>query len=200
MNDLELENGYRLAFDNAQKLIDEADILDGFDLYPRAYALYQLSIEEIGKCSILYRAILDYFMGTLITIDYLNKLGFFDHKTKTRESMISEILVIERFERSIGQDSGLKEEIADEYRNVKESNMKKNQSLYVDLVDDKFVSPVSMITKQMVEGIKLKARIRYKAIEPLLKPLCEMKNIAIELKTILCDPEKIKEMEKKYAR
>lgn len=51
----ELKNGFDLALENARDLFDEAKGLAIFEHYSRAYTLYQLSIEEVGKCIILLR-------------------------------------------------------------------------------------------------------------------------------------------------
>ena len=61
MTDVELERGYKLTYENATNLIKEADLLFQNNYLPRAYTLYQLAIEEIGKCTIIYRAIIEFY-------------------------------------------------------------------------------------------------------------------------------------------
>ena len=199
MNDSEIEKGYKITFENARKLIEEADGLKLFERFSRAYSLYQLAIEEIGKCIILFRALLDFYLGKSINKDYLDSMGFFNHKKKTRESLISELFAIISFEKSTGKETNLKQKIFDDYNSVHELNNKKNQSLYVDIIDDKFKSPDSIITKEMVDDISTTAHIRLKAIEPFLRPLIEMKEIAKKLDELTNNPEKVKEIEQKYA-
>jgi len=51
----------------------------------------------------------------------------------------------------------------------------------------------------MVDDISTTAHIRLKAIEPFLRPLIEMKEIAKKLDELTNNPEKVKEIEQKYA-
>ena len=194
MTDKDLEKAYNLTFNNAKELIEEADGLRIFERYPRAYTLYQLTIEEIGKCNIIYSAILDFYMGTTIDNNYLKKRGFFDHKEKTKSSLSSELIAIKSFEKHIGKETNLSQKVVDDYNNVEEINNKKNQSLYVGLIGDNFFAPSSMITKEMVDGIFMTAHIRWKATEPQLQPLETMKVIAEGVKDLLENPEKVVEL------
>lgn len=163
----------------------------------RAYTLFQLAIEEIGKCYILSRAILDYYMGTMINEDYLKGLGFCNHKIKTKESLELELRAIQAFEKHIGLEIGLIQVLINDVQNVDEINKRKNRSLYVDIEENKFVSPISEITKEIAEEIQDKAIFRLKAIEPIWQPLSETRKIAEKLKIILEDPKKLAEMKRK---
>jgi AbiV family abortive infection protein len=58
MDRTEYLNGINKSLDNASELYDDAEILFKLKRYPRAYTLYQLSIEEIGKVSIIYNFLL----------------------------------------------------------------------------------------------------------------------------------------------
>jgi len=58
MTEVQLLNGLKLSYENASQLIEEADGLFIFERYSRAYALYQLAIEEVGKALIIFQAIL----------------------------------------------------------------------------------------------------------------------------------------------
>ena len=197
MTDIELENGYKLTYENATNLIKEADLLFQNIFLPRAYTLYQFAIEEIGKCSILYKAIIEYNWGVPINFDYLKQKGFTDHKSKTKDSLHTELFAIQMFEKHIGAESSLKESIYWDYDNVNLINDKKNNSLYVGLSDQKFLSPNQAISYKDVAEIQYKAKIRLKTSENHLRPLEEMKEIALQLKEILEDPEKAKEFESK---
>ena len=199
MNDVELENGLKLTYKNAIRLIEEADGLLIFERYSRAYTLYQLAAEEIGKFVLIFHAMLDFYNGIVIDEKYFEDKAFRDHKPKTKKSLLIELIVIEHFEKYIGHETGLKQKIWDDYENVNELNNRKNQSLYVSIKDDKFVFPDSIITKDMVNNIGLLTKIRLKGIEPFNKPLPIMKKIASGLQEILNNPEKIKEIENKYA-
>lgn len=72
----EIKNGFDLALDNAKDLFEEANGLAIFEHYSRAYTLYQLSIEEVGKCIILFRALIEGSLGANIDYSYLKSLGY----------------------------------------------------------------------------------------------------------------------------
>ena len=46
----QLHNAFDLTLSNAKQLKEEADTLYVFEHYAMAYTLYQLAIEEVGKC------------------------------------------------------------------------------------------------------------------------------------------------------
>lgn len=198
MTDTELERGYKLTFENVKRLLEEADGLRIFDRYERAYTLYQLAIEEIGKCSILFRAIINFYLEETIDLNYLKKEGYFQHQAKTLESLKSEIIAITFFEESIGKKTGLIEETLYDYSHVEDLNNNKNDSLYVGIKDEIFYAPNTTITKEKTEDIAFKAHLRYKAIEPFLQPLEEMKKIADGVKELSSNPDEIKKLEEKY--
>lgn len=75
----EFKNGFDLALENARDLFDEAKGLAIFEHYSRAYTLYQLSIEEAGKCIIFLHALIESSRGVNIDHHYLKSLGYFDH-------------------------------------------------------------------------------------------------------------------------
>ena len=199
MDDKTLEKGYRLTFDNAEQLIIDADILKKSGRHQRAYTLYQLAIEEIGKCRILWKAIIEYYHGKEITLKYLKKNGFINHQGKTKESLTSEFSAIWFYEQSSGNKlDEMKNQIGDDYKNVSVIDLKKNRSLYVDVESDNFISPVDSITKEMVDEIELKAKIRFNSEEPIMKSLEEMKKTAQGIKELENNPEKLKSLLSKY--
>jgi len=185
MTDTELENGFMLSLKNAQRLIEEADGLAIFERFSRAYTLYQLGIEEIGKCLIIYNALLDYYNGESIDAPYLKKHGFFEHKDKTQESLKLELLVIDFFEKHIGRETGFKQKIIDDFNNVNQINNNKNNSLYVSIKDNTFCFPDNVITIEMVNEIALLAKIRLEAIKPFQRPLTEIETIARGVKELI---------------
>jgi len=198
MNDVELENGLKLTYENATRLIEEAEGLVVFERYSRAYTLFQLATEEIGKFILIFHALLDFYNGITIDEKYFKDNHFKDHMHKTKKSLLIELIVIEHFESHIGHETGLKQKIWNDFNNVNELNNRKNQSLYVSIKDDKFVFPDTVITKDMVNDIGLLTKIRLKGIEPFIQPLPKMQEIAIGLKELLNNPDKIKEIENKY--
>lgn len=164
----ELKNGFDLALENARDLLDEAKGLAIFEHYSRAYTLYQLSIEEVGKCIILLRALIESSLGVNIDHHYLKSLGYFDHQSKTKTSLVAESVMLKFFEKSTGQDiTELLKELKYDAQHVKDINALKNKSLYVGFNGNKFVAPKSVITKEMVDDIAFKADIRIHAIIPM---------------------------------
>ena len=55
-----VKNGFDLALENARDLFNEAKGLAIFEHYSRAYTLYQLSIEEVGKCILFLHALIKF--------------------------------------------------------------------------------------------------------------------------------------------
>ena len=117
-------------------------------------------------------------MGKKINQAYLNQKSFTDHKTKTKDSLNTELFVVLMFEKHVGAESSLKESIYWDFNNVNLINNKKNNSLYVGLNDEKFSSPNQAISDGDVTEIRYKAEIRWKTLENHLRPLEEMKEIA----------------------
>ena len=162
----ELKNGFDLALENARNLYNEAKGLAIFEHYSRAYTLYQLSIEEVGKCIILLRALIEGSLGVNIDSHYLRLLGYFDHQSKT--SLGAERVMLQLFEKSTGHDiTEFLKELKYDAQHVKDINALKNESLYVGFNGNKFVAPKSVITKEMVDDIAFKADIRIHAIIPM---------------------------------
>lgn len=54
----QLHHAFDVTLDNAKQLQEEAYILYVFEHYAISYSLYQLSIEEVGKCIIFLTAVL----------------------------------------------------------------------------------------------------------------------------------------------
>lgn len=164
----ELKNGFDLALENARDLFDEAKGLAIFEHYSRAYTLYQLSIEEVGKCFILLRALIEGSLGVNIDYHYLKTLGYFDHQSKTRTSLGAESVMLKFFEKNIGHGvTEFLKELKYEAQHVKDINALKNESLYVGFNGNKFIAPKSAINKEMVDEIAFKADIRIHAIIPM---------------------------------
>ena len=197
MNDYEIERGFKLVLENSKSLIEEAKLLFKNGYLPRAYALAQLSIEEIGKSTLLCKAILNYYLGYEINSKYLDNLGFRNHQIKTRQSLKSELIAIWMFEQSIGKKTSLRDSVIDDYNGVENLNNLKNQSLYIGIHDDAFTSPNDLIDSQTVTNLIDKAELRLAAASPLFRSLDDTKASALLLKEVLDDPEKNEELNKR---
>jgi AbiV family abortive infection protein len=199
MTDTELENGLKLSLENAKQLTEEADGLMIFNRYPRAYSLYQLASEEIGKIIIIFHSILDFYNGTQIDEAYFEENQFKNHQQKTKKALMIELIVIEHFEKHINKDSGLKQKILEDFNNTNELNDQKNQSLYVSIKENTFVSPNSSITKKMAEDLAFSTKLRFAGIELFIQPLGVLKEVSTGLNELVSNEEKIKEIETKFA-
>ncbi|WPU92498.1 AbiV family abortive infection protein [Mucilaginibacter sabulilitoris] len=190
MNDKELEKGFSMVIGNAQSLFDEATLLFANGYFARSYSLSQLAIEEVGKSTLLCRAVLAFYMGEEVNSKYLDKLGFRDHQQKTRLSLKSELISVYLYEKSIDEKTDFRGSIIDVFSRVDKLNSLKNESLYVSMVDDKFSVPSEIISSDMAKELLEKAELRLVSAKPLLRPLTDMKLSALRLKEIMNDPNK----------
>src|SRR5690606_4612585 len=160
-------DGISKSLSNAKDLFDDADILFDLKRYQRAYTLYQLSIEETGKASLIYSFILDK--------DYNNeneftvfKKSFISHKQKTVSS--NSIDLIFSF---LNNDIRIKKKLIYQYylfdKHLNQLNDNKNKSLYTDISHNKFISPKEIITKEITDQIKFIAEIRLNVAKGFLK-------------------------------
>ncbi len=198
MNDIELKKGFGLIVENAEQLIKDASILKRNASYPRSYALFQLAIEEVGKALIIYKALIEFYWGVNIGEEYLKKQGFFDHKQKTKQSLIVEYFAVKVFERSINKRTDLEKAIFEDADSIESINKMKNLSLYVSIHENVFLSPSNIITKETTDEIEYKAIARVNSIKPFLHNLDSLEATAIQLKTILDDPLKSAEFESSF--
>lgn len=156
----ELQNAYKLALENAEQLCKDATILCENGSYPHAYALYQLSREESGKCLLLQYAILYDALGIQIDNNWLKKMGFVSHVSKTRNSLGLENLIISFIEHMEFVDLlKLHKELDQSAANIKQTDKLKNASLYVGFDGNKFVSPPQIIKKNMLNDISVTAEV-----------------------------------------
>ncbi|WP_421945036.1 AbiV family abortive infection protein [Pedobacter sp.] len=197
MNDVELEKGFRAVMENGRALLIEAKFLLKNNFFARAYSLAQLSIEESGKGMLLYRAVLGYYQGDEINEKYLDSLGFRNHQEKTKLSLKSEAFAIMLFEKDSEKETHLTDAILKDLESISEINNLKNNSLYVGVKNDSFFSPVNKITDMMANEIIEKAEIRLACVEPMFRPLGQIKASSNKLKNLLSNNEERDAFEKK---
>ena len=204
LTDQQLAIGIDKTLKNAKALLDDANFLLENKRYARAYTLYQLSIEEGGKCLILYNSILSYFQGEEINEESLKKSVYYSHTIKTKESIKLELAAILLFKNSGHEIGTLLKNIGKERESVKSRNNKKNESLYVELIDGVFFSPLESISIDDVENIADLALIRIKMAEMFaskaINDIDKMKFTAGELKKIMNDPKLESEYQEKINR
>ncbi|OYU78870.1 MAG: hypothetical protein CFE23_16610 [Flavobacterium sp. BFFFF1] len=189
------------ALQNAEELYDEAVILKNNEKIARAYTLFQFSIEEIGKAAMTFDFALHGNLSDSKEIKiFLDK--FRDHKIKTETSQGIDFMFAMRADESeftkklllnfLGKDKKL---------SLNLSNNKKNNSLYVGLIDNKFCLPQEMISKKDLDEIELYANLRLKIAKPFFslgvnnfEKLEETKHLFDEEKTLAEGVEKMRKL------
>lgn len=158
MNQKEYIIGIEKTLINAKDLFEDAEILFQKNHYSRAYTLYQLSIEEIGKATLIFNFLLH---KDIFDIDEQKKINreFTNHKSKTKSSIGLDVLLA-----FVISDQKLKEkviyQILKQEKEIEQLNILKNRSLYTDIIDGKFINPKEIITEKIANDIKFIAQIR----------------------------------------
>lgn len=170
ITDETLKNVAEKSMQNAALLREEADLLREANRYQRAYALYQFSMEEVGKAmdSVLLLVLID------PTEDDVRqyKRNFFKHTAKIKKSsaldtFICQVLYKGDYE---GALTFLESSLAE---NELELDNYKNQSLYTSIIGDSVKTPLEMIDEEKMNYIRLRAVSRYKMVEPFIRMLLE---------------------------
>lgn len=189
----EIVRGMSLCESNANELYEDAETLQNANRLARAYTLYQLAIEEIGKVRML--GSLFYSLKLNKEIDYKKAdKNFLSHQPKTKESVGFEQIVVmllysnEEDETRREQLKQYFQELSDEENRTAVYNDFKNISLYVSVNDGFFVSPKEVITSEMVDQIRTSATIRLKSLSNMIQILTD-ENIVLRTEKITHDPE-----------
>jgi AbiV family abortive infection protein len=146
----EIVRGAQLAFENAEKLYQEAQLLGSNGAFARALTLHQISMEECSKVDMLGTAAISLVLGHSID---LNKLAarFTQHKVKNYNNAYMSVTTdAEREARKSGDPKWAIEIFKAQQVTLHQwLNTNKNASLYVDYLDGKFVSPTERITEEL---------------------------------------------------
>jgi len=159
LSDKTLIKGAELSLENAEELIKEANLLLKNKYYARAYTLFHLSIEEVGKSSILMEACI---FGTCSTLSQSNNLlkEIRDHKLKTKRSLRIDYMLA-----SLVKQNSLKKILMNNMYSqglaINKINDLKNYSLYVSYLNNTFKKPKDIITKTSVNNLKFYAERRF---------------------------------------
>lgn len=156
LDDVELENGIRLAWENANSLIQEAKLLMEHEHYCRAYTIFQLASEEFGKCQILMYCLIQYYSGFQIDEKYINDCGFTNHQLKYARINNFIVRILEIPAAHELKPHPLYSEFLSDIINVKAKDRLKNLSLYVSIINGKFALPENQISKTDVIQIQKK--------------------------------------------
>lgn len=149
------------ALENADQLLDEARILLDNEKNARAYTLYQLSIEEVGKVALAFHFILSgNYEVAKDKKDFVD--AFMDHKSKTKKAIGIDFMLIMCSE-NLNLSRDMLTEMHKQYESVNVSNNMKNYSLYTSIVGDDVLLPSEIIDKSNASEIGYYAQLRYNA-------------------------------------
>ncbi len=151
----ELVRGAQLAFDNAEALYNEGQLLGTNGAFARALTLHQISLEECSKLDILCVAAMSIVMGHPVDLDKLAG-KFRQHKVKNYNNAYMSARTEAEVEASKRGDGAAAIEIfkaqqADIHRIL---NTNKNASLYVDYDGGRFVAPSEKISEEMAAQLQ----------------------------------------------
>lgn len=169
----ELLLGIKKSEKNAFELMCDAELLFDNNRYSRAFTLYQLANEELGKCSLIQNYILQNDNDNL---NFFLK-EFRDHKTKTSYSNGIEIMIYNFINKS-NKKKLLEMTIYNSLR-ISKINDLKNYSLYTSFVKGEFKTPSEMISKEDVELHKFHAELRFNILKVINDVFIENSNALI---------------------
>jgi len=174
INESELLIAIEKSIINSEELISDADLLYQNNRLPRAYALYQLAMEEAGKAMDIFGNIV---LG-LIDNKGPKKLNkdFKDHVAKAQMARMLSLFLIANSEIA---DKTIKEKLLNwtlsEIEDSSTLNDYKNYSLYTSFIDNTYKLPNEIITKERLNYIQLMARSRVSNAKSFL--LLSLKNL-----------------------
>lgn len=164
--DENLIEGINKCILNAESLIRDAFILKENKSIERAYTLFQLSIEETGKASMLY-----FFSAQSQTEKLANlkafKKDFINHKIKTTKAINFDTVLLATIKDKSDRQR-FYNAILLEHENLEYFNVLKNYSLYTSILKDRFFLPSELITEKHLEGIEIRATNRLELIKSTL--------------------------------
>lgn len=150
----ELVSGAQKSLDNAVELFNDAVFLAVRNSTCRAYFFHQISLEECGKIEIIGVVTTNYLMGVETDRKYLKK-QLSNHKAKNNANAYfleeSEEETIANAQNSFTNSYNAFEKAKNEFHT--QSNNRKNASIYVDYIDNNFISPSEQISKEMLVEI-----------------------------------------------
>ena len=156
-----LIDGMKKSYSNAEELLNEVYLLQTNQKWARAYALCQLSIEEMAKVPLLFDLLINKINGYPIDYKQMNR-KFKDHSLKTILSIETEIAFFKLYKQQSGAewvDGAIKK--GEEFiNNIEELNDFKNESLYVTIKGNKFQSPNVIIDEEKFQSVYGKALLR----------------------------------------
>lgn len=158
-----LIDGVRKCMANSLSLIEDAILLNDNNRNARAYTLYQLAIEEIGKGIKLMIYILDGDFQNRAKFRDLDK-EIRDHKSKTKTAGAMDWFLLESAKQNMKGEEIIKliRGLESERNSTDIFNDRKNYSLYTSFVEGVFKTPIEIITGEELTSIEWKAVFRYR--------------------------------------
>lgn len=183
LNEAELKNGISVCLSNAENLINDADLLKSHNRKERAYTLFQLASEEIGKAS----QILNFLLLKDINDEKAFKIflkQFRDHKFKTQSSIGFDYFVLDALKDIIRDKKQFLDTTMYEYDNLDLINNKKNYSLYTSIINNRFLAPRELISETDLNHIEFRVQTRFKIAKAMLEAASA---VAEEIRKYLID-------------
>ena len=155
------------SLQNAQSLIEDAELLKQNNRIQRTYTLYQLAMEEVGKSVISFVLIVSPD-GLSEGNQKMYREEFFEHRRKTKRSGAMDILVVEVLYQG-EVDNALSFLESSFKESEKELNNRKNYSLYTSVIENNVKRPDEVITKDMVNHIWFRTISRFNAAKAFVE-------------------------------
>jgi AbiV family abortive infection protein len=164
LSNQELMVGAGKAVTNARDLATDGLLLMQNKRYARAYTMFQLANEELGKVLLLHGLMIE--RHQLSVVDYRRM----DNKFRKHQPKTVNTLMFNLFYYLVQNENGIdvsKEALHtfESARNVDSVNDSKNASLYVDIKDGVFVSPTEVITQAMRDDILKRTVLSVETVE-----------------------------------
>ena len=130
------------TLENAQELIEDAELLLENNRYPRAFALAHLACEELIKCQLLFPVAFELARDRPIDWKTIDR-GLKEHRVKIGGAIFLDF-VLEPSSNGVYQASKLSQRMSA----VEDINNRKNYSLYASLIDHEYFKPSELIDDQ----------------------------------------------------
>lgn len=191
----ELKIGILKSVENSKDLIDDGNILFNLERFPRAFTMYQFSNEELGKAMMFFQVLISRELREEIDYKkYSKKIR--SHQSKHRLSggiMLSTLSML--YSKKFENKKGFLKEFLLNIKLAKDYDELKNNSLYVNLNENKFKTPFQVIDKDFVEQVKLYSELNFKVYSyKIEESLSLIKEIANEIQKPNYDDEFMKDL------
>ncbi len=144
------------SIENAEELFKDAHLLDKHNRKERAYTLYQLSIEEVGKAIEALLFILNENYKSEDEVQIFKTKFFKRHKEKTLKSMGVDIMIAEVVSKgNVEIALNILEDSKKDADSINEINNYKNYSLYTSIINGSEVKkPSELISIERLNKIR----------------------------------------------